>query len=354
MNIIFKNITLARESRGYTQSDMAEGVQGLTQGNLSRMEKGLLPISDEIIHKISIFLNYPISFFQKECNISSSSSMFYRKRISMSRKKLSKLEAHIDITSRVIDDLLESINIPEFNIPHVDVTDKITPEDIAYRIRNYLNIPKGPIENIVSILERHGVIVIFYEADYEKFDGLTKFTNKSQPIIWINENMPNDRKRFTLAHEMGHLVMHLRKQDLDLDDTEMEKQANQFAAEFMLPYIECKKDFFNLKFNDLAPLKYYWKMSKAAILYRAKDIGSINEKTYTYYNILLGRNGERKNETEIINIDRPTILSKMINLHYDQLGYNKSELAEMLGLSIDDLNKLYLNLEVKPKFRLVL
>lgn len=354
MNIIFKNITLARESRGYTQSDMAEGVQGLTQGNLSRMEKGLLPISDEIIRKISEFLNYPISFFQKECNIATGSSMFYRKRISMPRKKLSKIEAQINITSRIIDDLLESINIPEFNIPHVDVTDKMTPENIAYRVRDYLGIPSGPVENMVSILEKHGVIVIFYDVDYDKFDGVTKFTNKSQPVIWVNENMPNDRKRFTLAHEMGHLVMHLRNQDLDLDDNEMEKQANRFAAEFMLPFIECKKDFFNLKFNDLSSLKYYWKMSKAAILYRAKEIGSINEQTYTYYNICLGRNGEKKNEREIIDIDRPTILPKMINLHIDQLGYEKSELADMLGLSIDDLNKLYLNLEVRPKFKLVL
>lgn len=354
MNINYRNITLARESRGYTQSEMASAIQGLTQGNLSRMEKGLLSVSDDVIQRISEYLNYPLTFFCKEYNCISGSSMFYRKRISMPRKQLSKLEAHIDITNRIIDDLLESISIPEFRIPHFNVEDSITPENVAFRLRNYLGIPNGPVENLVSLLEKNGVIVIFYNSDCEKFDGVTKFTYNSQPVIWVNENIPNDRKRFTLAHELGHLVMHLRKPDLDLDDDIMEKQANSFAAEFMLPYVECRKDFYNMKFNDLPSYKYYWKMSKAAILYRAKDIGAITEKVYTYYNISLGRNGEKKNEREKIDIDKPAILSKMLNLYITDLGYNKQELADLIGLSLNDLNKYYFSPEIKPKFKIAL
>lgn len=353
MQYIYKNIVLARESRGLTQSNLAKAIDGLTQGNLSRMEKGLLAINDDVIQKIAAELNYPITFFEKRYDEASDSSLFYRKRISMPRKQLSELEANINIRSRVIDELLDSIDIPEFKIPHISATENLEPKEIAHRLRNYLGISSGPIENLVTLLEKYGVIVIFYNFDFDKFDGVTKFTASSQPVIWINKNIPNDRKRFTLAHELGHLVMHLRSTSIDIEDQEMENQANEFASEFMMPYVECKKDLFRLKFQDLPSLKYYWKISKAAILYRAKDIGAINENTYVYYNITLGRLGERKQEKELIDIDQPSIVKKMLDLHTSELGYDQKELSVLLGVPIPDLLDLWDMVTLKPKLRVI-
>lgn len=111
--------------------------------------------------------------------------------------------------------MLESINIPELRIPSVEPTVDNSPQEIAYKIRTYLGVPAGPIDNIVSLLEKNGVIVMFLDVDdMDKFDGLTMFTTNQAPVIWINRNIPNDRKRFSLAHELGHLVMHLRSENL--------------------------------------------------------------------------------------------------------------------------------------------
>jgi len=337
MELKYRNIILARESRGITQSELAAKVNGLTQGNLSRMEKGLFSISDDILNSISEVTNYPIHFFFKEIITTKDDSLFYRKRNSMSQKQLSKLEAKIDVLSMVIDELMRSVDIPEFNIPHAEINCDKDVDSIAFNLRKYLNIPSGPIEDIISLVEKQGVIVSFIEIDSDKFDGLTKFTTKGQPIIWINKDIPNDRKRFTIAHELGHLVMHLRSNNLEIDEFEAEKQANKFAAEFMLPISDCKKDFLNLKYKDLSMLKQFWKMSKASILYRAFEIGSISQNTFRYYFMTLNKTGERKNESGIISIAPPVILNKMVDLHLNVLGYNRNEMTELLGLYCDEI-----------------
>lgn len=342
MNAInYRNITLARESRGMTQSGLSKEIKGLTQGNLSRIEKGLLPISDILLNDISKVLNYPLSFFYKDSQSCSNGSLFYRKRVSMSQKQLSILEAKVDIVNMIIDELMESVDVPELNIPHCDVSGGNTPSVLAFKLREYLGIQRGPIDRIVNILEKRGVIVVFLDIDNDKFDGVTKFTRKSQPVVYVNNNMPNDRKRFTIGHELGHLVMHLRALFDDVEDQDKERQANEFSAEFNLPFIECKRSFFNLRYGDLANLKMYWKMSKAAILHRAKEIGSLGDNTYKYYMMVLSKTGQRKEETEKVDIDQPVLLKKMIDAHLNELNYSEEELSNLIGLSSTDFCTLY-------------
>lgn len=199
-------------------------------------------------------------------------------------------------------------------------------------------------DNIVTLLERNGVVVIFIDLESaDKFDGLTMFTNKQVPVIWLNKKMPNDRKRFSLAHELGHLVMHLRSQDLDKPEVDKEREANEFASEFLMPKELCKMDFFNLRYNDLALRKVYWKVSKAAIIYRARELNCISESTKRYLFITLGRNGERKQESVEVSIDSPKIVYKMTKLHLDELEYSMEELADLLGLSPSEIKACLLN-----------
>lgn len=345
MTVNYQNIVVARESRGITQSELARAIKGLSQGNLSRMEKGLLPISEDILNAISEKLDYPLTFFQKATIHIPLGTFHYRKRITMGQKKLSILEARLDILSNIVDELLVSITINEFDIPHVEVTERRSASEIAYKIREFFNIGSGPIENIVKLLEKHGVIIIFFNIDNNKFDGVTRITQKGQPIIFINSQIPNDRKRFTIAHELGHLVMHLRTSlENEVEDDVKEIQANQFAAEFNLPATEGRKTLCNLKYQDLSTLKMYWRISKSAILYRARELGVLGDSQYRYYMMQLSSSGQRKNEIESVSIDRPVILRKMFELHLNELGYSKEELANFIGISVNDLNLLYSNL----------
>lgn len=335
------NIKLARESRGFSQQDLIDKL-GISQTTLSRYEKGKLTPNEMAISDIARALEYPISFFYKDYQVSTNSTLFYRKRASMKVGELSILEGRIIILSKVIDELLESINIPEFSFPHIEPSVNNSPSDIAFRVRNYFSLPSGPVDNIVSFFEKNGVIIVFLHLEFDKFDGLTRFTQSNRPVIWINANMSNDRKRFTLAHELGHLIMHLRSDDLEKSEEDKELEANEFASEFMLPRIECIKDFSNLKFRDLPSLKYYWKMSKVCMIRRAEKLGCISKKTSTYYYMNIGRDGERKQEVEIVPIDSPVLLKKMIMAHLNELEYDIDELSDILGINKAEVNELYL------------
>ena len=174
--------------------------------------------------------------------------------------------------------------------------------------------------------------------DMEKFDGLTMFTMNQAPIIWINRNIPNDRKRFSLAHELGHLVMHLRSENFEKSEEQKELEANEFAGEFLMPKSQCIEDLFNLKYKDLGMKKYYWKVSKAAIIYRAKELKCISEETAKYLYVTLGRYGERKNESGFVPIDSPKIVNKMVGLHISELNYSMEELSDIVGLMPNEIN----------------
>ena len=338
-----KCIKLARESRGLSQSKLSE-LLGVTQATLSRFEKGVLTVTPEAVSKMANVLNYPASFFEKDICIVGETSLFYRKRASMTVKDLSILESKISILSKGIDELMESINIPELRIPSVEPSVDNSPQEIAYKVRNFLDVPAGPIDKIVSLLEKNGVIVMFLDVDdMEKFDGLTMFTMNQAPVIWINRNIPNDRKRFSLAHELGHLVMHLRSDNLEKSEEQKELEANEFAGEFLMPKSQCKVDLFKLKYKDLGMKKYYWKVSKAAIIYRAKELKCISEETARYLYVTLGRYGERKNESVQVPIDEPQIVKKMYSLHVSELKYSAEEMMDITGLMTDDIKADLLN-----------
>jgi len=328
------------------------------------MEKGILPITEEILENIASITNYPLSFFYKQDVKRPISSFYYRKRVVAGPKKnLFQLEAKMDIIRGAIDELLKSVDLPEFNLPNIDLSlrsdtstnFKEKAEEAARKTRDFLKIPSGPIDRMIYHLEKHGIIIFQITPDIEKFDGITLVLDSGQPIIFINKNIPNDRKRFTIAHELGHLVMHIgRFESLNLDlDRDEEMETNSFASEFCMPAFESIKDLLDLNFEELGTLKSYWKLSKAAILLKAKQIEAISPEKYKFMIIRLSQRGERKTELGTVPLDEPTLINRLIDLHLGDLGYTKSELAEILGLTVSDFD-LYFSKSNDGKLRIVI
>lgn len=338
----YKMLIMARESRGLTQTELSVKTPGLNQGNLSKIEKGILKISDEMLKSIANQLNYPLSFFEKEEPKSDIHSFYYRKRLSFPKKELMIIESKMNIVRLAIDELLNSVDIPDYLLPSYEPEGNITSEEIARQIRSIMKIPKGPIEKPVEIFEKFGIIVYFLDVNSDRFDGITLLSNNGKPIIYINKNMPNDRKRFTLGHELGHLIMHIPFTNIKDPDL-IEREANDFSSEFNMPTIDCRNDLLNLKFNSLGHLKSYWKMSKAAIIYKSKALGTISDQTYKYMNIELSRRGEKKSEKGLVHIDEPQVLNEILKLHLNQLNYSKNELTDVLGLSDKDYQEYFDN-----------
>ena len=82
-------------------------------------------------------------------------------------------------------------------------------------------------------------------------------------------------ERWTLAHEIGHIVMH----SFPTGDN-LEEEANTFASEFLMPAAEIAGDLSNMTLPKAAALKSQWKTSMQSNIYRGHQLGKINDKQY--------------------------------------------------------------------------
>lgn len=346
-----KMIELARLSRGYTQKDLADLLPNLNQPNLSKVEKGLLIASDETLAKIAEVLNYPISFFYQQELQTPFSNIYFRKRATVPQKSLDIIFSQLRIILKGIDSMLDNIELKEYPKFTFDISDGWTPEAIAVRMRELLKIPPGPVKSLIKTLEEEGIIIYMYDTPEAKFDGLTAYTDKGVPVIFINKNMPNDRIRFTICHELFHLIAHI---PCDVEPwRDVEDEANRFAPEFLMPRAECYQDLKTISYNKLTHLKSYWGVSKAAIIRRAKTLNLIDEATYKYLMVELGRRGERKNETGFVELDDPLILNEIIELLKGELNQTEYEISENMKLSVEEYSKYFELNSARVKVRVI-
>jgi len=336
MEINFRMLSLAREARGLTQSELVKKVPNLSQGYYSRMEKGLLPIPNETLENISNVLNFPVSFFSYNKLFTDTAEYFYRKRVTMPKKELIKLEANFDIIRIWLEQLLNDVDIPDLSLPSIEVEGNNTPEEIARKIRYFMGLPKGPIDKLIRIIEKHGILVYFLKQAPEKFDGTTIVTYSGQRIIIVNDSLPNYRKRFTIAHEFGHGIMHLPYSPIIDPNRDVENEADRFASEFLMPELEIRRDLIRFRYSLLSDLKPYWKVAKSALIRRAFDLKFIDQSKYTFMMIELSRYGERRQENSDVDLDAPLILAQIIKIYGEELEYKREDIYSMIGISPED------------------
>lgn len=137
----------------------------------------------------------------------------------------------------------------------IDLEDGYTPETVAQYTRKYLGLKDEPVRNIFSLLERNGIIIIELDYDVDLFDGVSFLTDGGYYVIIINKNFSNDHKRFTLAHELGHLIMHTSNEFLISEYRDKEDEANKFASEFLMPSDAISNSLRGLKLQYLVELK---------------------------------------------------------------------------------------------------
>lgn len=340
-------IILARESKGISQSELANLV-GINQANISRIEHGFIQASDEILDKISKALSYPINFFYEYGRTYSTQMHFFRKTKQLNSKELSKINANGIIDRLRIEKLLNAVEIDTDYIAY-DLDEYGSPESIATTLRQHWKVSKGPIPNVTLLLESKGVVIFPIDFQSRLISDLTTQTEKGIQIIFLNNNMPPDRKRFTLCHALGHIIMHRYSSDPNI-----EIEADKFASEFLMPSNEIEHQLHSLSLEKLSDLKRYWKVSMASILVKADQLGKItpNQKQYMWKRMSsLGYRLHEPLEPSIIN-EEPTILKSIINLHKTELNYSDKDLEQILFLRNDEFAKYGLN--TIPKLKLIL
>lgn len=344
-------ITLARDLRYMNQKELTNAVN-FTQGKLSKIENGLLRCSEDDIKSIANALKLPIKFFY-QYDIIYGLGVNYRKKKTSSIKELKYFEALFQFRRMQITRLLKSVDIGEIDIKEFN-TDDYTPSNIARIARDMWHIPSGKIENMVEVIENIGGIVFSKSVPDSKVDAMSQWINSVPmkelslsnnyvdtcylPLFFINTYKPMDRIRFSLAHELGHILMH------KIPNENMEHEADEFAAEFLMPEYEIKDKLYNLSLDKLANLKLQWKVSMAALIHRAKELSCITKNQAKYMFIKLSSMGYKLREPIHLSPPKetPKLLKNIIDIYLGELNYTKKDIYNLLFLKNDaDLYDFY-------------
>lgn len=343
-------LILARQSRGMTQGALAKEVKA-TQGWISKLENGLAPEPPtERVEALSRALRYPPDFFYRREGMTGLPASFTRRFSRLPARVFERLNALTNIWRMNIARLLRAAEFDsDYEVPNLDVDAYGgDPEEIARAVRAAWQLPAGPVRDLIGVLEGAGVILVPCDFGAPDLDAIAQPIPGMPPLVFYNTLIPTDRLRFTLAHELGHLVMHR------VPTPEMEPQAHAFAAEFLMPRKEIKTHFGGgVSLSTLAALKPIWRVSMAALLRRAYDVGSITQSRYQRLNAELSRRGYRRREPVELDIapETPTILRDLFELHTKRLGYSPEEIMQMFTVNADDFEFTYA-LD-RPKLRLV-
>lgn len=331
-------LKIARESRKLTQKELADKLI-ISQVLISKIEAGIYNVSEDILSSLSKILDYPTTFFENDCYALDMGIRLHRKRSTLTKKEESYIDSIASINNICISKILNFVDI-DINIPEILVDDYKTPEDIAIDIRYLWDIPKGCIKNLTAILEKAGIFISEVDENPRKFDAVSFYNKKyGFGVIIINKNQPADRYRFTLAHELGHLIMHR-----NTISATKEQEANRFAANLLMPAEEIADDLKNLQFWNLPTLKQIWRVSMAALIVRAHDLALIDDKKYTSLNVRLSQMRYRQNEpTMNIEKEEPSLFKDIVLYFFRELNYSEKELLQLLSINQDDFyNSFYI------------
>lgn len=272
-------IKRARIAAGLSQRRAAELV-GLSAMAVSKFERGTLTPNSKTLIALGRAFQVRVEYFFRSSS-PALQSIRYRKEPSMPRKALAKIEALvIDHVERFLETLalypispIQPFRAPR-RLPEVHDLDGV--ESVALKVREAWRLGQDPIASVVGVFEEHGILVVIIEApEGARFDGLAA-TADGSPTIVVGKDWPGDRQRFTLAHELGHLVLDGRLPP-KLDE---EQACNRFAAAFLVPRERAcaalGQHRKQLGSQELLILKHEYGLSMAGWVHRAHELGIIS------------------------------------------------------------------------------
>jgi len=336
-----EKIIVAREFNKLTQNELIEKLDKIgikvTQGELSKIEKGIRKeIPDVLLNALSELLEFPSSFFLSSWERQNIKGGLYRKRQSLKKKDESFVDTSVNLFIQTFIYLFKNAELETINVPYFPIEPDVSPSDIAKKLRLFWDIKNGPIDNLTDLLENNGIVINCINIEEDKFDGYSCFL-EGYFFIFINPQMSGDRLRFTIAHELGHLIM----KNEDNPYPKCEEEANQFASEFLMPEADIKLELNNLTCEKAYYLKPQWKVSMAALIRRALDTSAITPSRYTSLNVQMSKLGYRRNEPYPIDKESPTLFQEIIDSYIEVKGESIESIAAQLNLSKNVLIKLY-------------
>ena len=186
----------------------------------------------------------------------------------------------------------------------------------------------GPLGNLVDLLEANGAVVVRESFDTHRINAISVWHPGLGPVFAVNRDLPPDRQRFVLAHELGHMVMHEGEPPRDTAELE----ADSFAEEFLMPASEILSDLRDLDLARAAALKPYWRVPMQSLILRAEHLSVITSGRSRSLHALMNRKRYLPVEPLQFEREEPSIVNQMMTVHLVDHEYSLSDFSRILGL----------------------
>ena len=316
-----------RRAANVTQEELSEHL-GITQAALSRYENNLRDPDAQMLEQIADALGVTPAFLAHEFRMQGAlaADAHMRRQKTTKPSDWKRIEARLNSLRMQSSYLLERVPMTAQNhVVQVD-PDERTPTQAAQLVRAAWRLPIGPVRDLSNWIESAGVMVIDEDFGTHRIDGMSQWAGE-YAVILINSALPTDRRRLTLAHELGHLVLHSSYIDVD-----MEAQANEFAAEFLMPEHVIRPQLRSLGRGKLSDLKSEWGVSMQAVFERAYRMGKATDQERRMFYRQMNSRGWKTREpgSDLIPPERPG-LAESIGRHLLDSGLAESEVHELTG-----------------------
>lgn len=325
---IGQRIKQARKANNMSLRSLAEKAE-ISAMAVSKYERDLDMPSSGVLLRLAQALGVSIDFLFRHQTVSVQLQA-YRKHAALGVKEQEAiqmriqewLERYLEVESFFPDER-RAVNLPANSIQAIEQA-----EDAALALRENWNLGLDPIENLTQLLEDRGIKVGMVSG-FEHFDACTLLAD-GVPVIVSKAELPGDRQRFNLGHELGHLILDVEK---GLDP---ETACHRFVGAFLAPAKEVRFELGSrrttLDMNELYLLKQKYGLSMQAWIFRAKDLGIISENAATRLFQRFRANGWHRHEPgEALPTERPFRMERMIYRALAEDLISRSRAQELLG-----------------------
>lgn len=346
-SVIPSRITEAREACALSMGDLAERI-GVTRQSISKYERGIMSPSLDVLLSISVLLRFPIEFFYKDevGTTTGTSPLFFRSKSNISKKVKTACKHQVKWVCETRKQLEKFVEFVEHGPLAIDTDyEELQGRDIenlALSVRQEWELGDDPIEDLIGILENQGIIVAqFSRNEFCSFNGIDAYSSWYEGIPYIIYNSTQKsavRTRFSILHELGHLILHssiseedaVKKEVVDFVDT----QADRFAAAFLLPATSFPKDLRGTSLAYLELVKKKWGAAMSTIIRRCETLDLLTESQIEYLKrqMTIGRYWHKEPLDDVLQIEPPEMLCNAVYLLIDNHIITRHSFLDLCAL----------------------
>ena len=341
-----ERLKLARKRSGLSLRALSAAMGGIISAQaIGKYERAEMMPSSTVAIALADALDVPLTYLLSPSKVSLESVEF-RKLSSTSARERATVEAE------VLDHVDRYLQVEE--ILGLDIGEQDRQDGAPYRIttledaemaadsvRKAWNLGGGPIPEITELMEEHR-IKVFQLSLPGSVDGLScrvrRLGGDDVRVVVCSTGKSFERERFTIAHELGHLV-------LDMAPTMQEEKAcHRFAGAFLVPGSDLIREVgrrrFNFGIGELIEIKHMFGISAAALVMRMRDLGIITEATLRKIFGGIGSNWRTEEPSPLERTESATRFRRLCLRALAENEISESKAAELLRLRVSEIETI--------------